>query len=137
MEQTQDDSSLDEVTDEVSRWAALAPSVIEEFTDRDGVVNEFALMYRMRNSFPLHVHVFRQVSSHMGHEANTEQLFSLAGRLSDENGRGDPERLGVWASIAANASTYMPTHKQILQRYMSKFAQGGVLSSDHDECALV
>ena len=45
---------------------------------------------KLRNAFPLHYIVFKQVSSHLCHEANTEQLFSLAGGLSDDNGKMDP-----------------------------------------------
>ena len=44
----------------------------------------------------------KQVASHLCHEVYTEQLFSLTGNLSDDNGKMDPYRLGVWASIAAN-----------------------------------
>ena len=52
---------------------------INEFMDKDSIINEFALVYKLRNAFPLHYAVFKQVSSHLCHEANTEQLFSLAG----------------------------------------------------------
>ena len=52
-------------------------------------MNEFALLYKQRHAFPLHYTVFRQVSSHLAHEANTEQLFSLAGGLSEDNGKMD------------------------------------------------
>ena len=48
------------------------------------------MLYKLRNAFPLHYIVFKQVSSHLCHEANTEQLFSLAGGLSDDNGKMDP-----------------------------------------------
>ena len=59
---------------------------IDEFKDNDGIINEFALLYKLRNAFPLHYIVFK----HLCHEANTEQLFSLAGGLSDDNGKMDP-----------------------------------------------
>ena len=39
------------------------------------MVNHFKLM-RLR--FPLHFIVFKQVSSHIAHEANVEQYFSRA-----------------------------------------------------------
>ena len=50
-------------------------------------------------------------------EANTEQLFSLAGNLSDDNGKMDPYRLSVWVSIASGCKVFMPTAKAILERY--------------------
>jgi len=67
------------------------------------------------------------VSSHLPHEANTEQLFSLAGSLSDNNGKMDPYRLSVWVSIGANCNVFMPKTKAILERYMAKFSKGGTM----------
>eukprot|EP00966_Prymnesium_polylepis_P097167 2250554-Prymnesium_polylepis.1 len=90
------EQDFDAVTDEVSRWETLDKSVISDFMDSDGLVNEFAMLYKLRTSFPLHCTVFKQVSSHLCHEANTEQLFSLAGKLSDDNGKMDPYHLSVW-----------------------------------------
>ena len=40
----------------------------------------------------------------------------------------DPHRLAVWTSIGVNYSTYKPTDKQILERYMLKFSKGGKVS---------
>ena len=73
------DDEFDPVSDEVKRWAAMEQSVIDEYIDKDGLVNEFALVHKHRTSFPLHYALSRQVSSHLCHEANTEQLFSQAG----------------------------------------------------------
>ena len=86
----------------------------------------------MRSKFPLHYIVFKQVSSHLPHEANTEQLFSLAGSLSDDNGKMDPYRLSVWVSIGANRSVFRPDCKAILQRYMAKFSKGGTMDLNED-----
>ena len=68
-------------------------------------------MYHVRNSFPLHYIVFKQTASHIPHEGNSEQLFSRSGDLSDDNGKMDPARLGVWTSIGVNYSTYQPAAK--------------------------
>ena len=43
------------------------------------------MMYTFRHRFPLHYVVFKQTASHLPHEANVEQVFSRAGRLSDPN----------------------------------------------------
>ena len=51
-------TEYDTVTDEASRWAALDPKTIREFRDGAGIVNEFALVYHLRQSFPLHFIVF-------------------------------------------------------------------------------
>ena len=37
----------------------------------------------------------------------------------------DPARLAVWTSIGVNYSTYKPTDKEIMERYMLKFSKGG------------
>lgn len=78
---------------------------------------------RVRNQFPLHYIVFKQTASHIPHEGNSEQLFSRSGALSDDNGKMDPWRLAVWTSVGVNMATYMPGCKQILERYMLKFAK--------------
>ena len=49
------------------------------------------MMWALRDSFPLHFHIFKQTACHLPHEANVEQVFSRAGNLSDPN--MDPEFL--------------------------------------------
>ena len=56
------------------------------FFEDDGLLNEFKMMWALRESFPLHFIVFKQTASHLPHEGNTEQLFSRSGALSDDNG---------------------------------------------------
>ena len=115
----------DTVTEEAARWAALDKNIIHEYVDDDGIVNEFALVYHLRQSFPLHYIVFWQTAAHLPQEANSEQLFSRAGTLSDDNGKMDPHCLAVWTSIGVNYSTYKPTDEEILTRYLLKFSKGG------------
>ena len=126
-------ANFDTVTDEAARWANLDKQKIREYLDKDGIVNEFALVYNLRNSFPLHYIVFKQTASHLPHEGNSEQLFSRAGGLSDNNGKMDPARLGVWTAIGVNYSTYKPTCAQILERYMLKFSKGGTAAQLHQD----
>ena len=56
----------------------LNQAQIDEFMDNEGIINEFTLVYKLRNAFPLHYILFKQVSSHIPHEANVEQYFSRA-----------------------------------------------------------
>ena len=70
-----------------------------------------------------------QTASHIPHEGNSEQLFSRSGALSDDNGKMDPARLAVWTAIGINSSTFRPTDKAILERYMLKFSKGGMVSA--------
>ena len=50
-----------------------------------GLLNEFAMMYALRERFPLHYVVFRQTSSHLPHEANVEQVFSRSVLVGPEH----------------------------------------------------
>ena len=72
------------------------------------------------------------LSSHIGHEANSEQLFSRSGKLSDDNGKMDPHRLAVWTSTGVNHSVYEPSAKQIMERYFLKFSKDGKQVHDDD-----
>ena len=62
---------FDAVSDEMQRWQTIDVAVMAEFFYEEGLLNEFALLYKLRNSFPLHYTLFKQVSSHLPHEANT------------------------------------------------------------------
>ena len=114
----------------LERWSKIDKSTIRSFKDDDGIVNDVALIYSVRNSFPLHYIVFKQLASHISHEGNNEQLFSQAGHVSDDNGKMDAHRLGVWTSIGVNMSVYEPPWKTILERYLLKFGKGGSVHED-------
>lgn len=85
------------------------------------LVNECLLLYKVRHKFPLHYKLFRQVSSHLFHEVNTEQLFSHTGALSEDNGKTDPERLAVWIAIGMNMRTFKQKWDMVHKRYMDKY----------------
>ena len=119
----------DTVADEMQRWKSLDLSLFKELTDVDGVLNEMALHYKLRHHFPLHCRVFRQVSSHLCHEANTEQLFSLAGGLSEDNGKMSPDRLAIWTSIGSNMKVFKPHWTKIQERYYKNYT--GVVPIDY------
>lgn len=95
------------------------------------------IRYHVRAAFPLHYTVFKQTASHLPHEGNSEQLFSRAGGLSDDNGKMDPARLAVWTAIGVNYSTYRPTDKQILERYLLKFGKGSTAKMHEDDMGLL
>ena len=41
----------------------------------------------------------------------------------------DPARLAVWTSIGVNYSTFQPSNKQILERYLLKFGARAVIKA--------
>lgn len=51
----------DAVAVEIARWKALDQVTLQPHVDDDGLLNEMALMYKLRHSFPLHYRVFKQV----------------------------------------------------------------------------
>ena len=75
-----------------------------KFMTPDGLLNEFKLVWHLRESFPLHYIVFKQTACHRSHEANVEQIFSRAGLLTDPN--LDPaSKPGEWRRWSRWAST--------------------------------
>ena len=111
---------------EVERWKAISLETINSFKDKEtGMINEFAFIWDTRKDFPIHYFVFRQTASHLPHEGNVEQIFSLGGRLSDPN--MNPEYLATLVFIGSNANGYMPPTKDIWQRYLLKFTKNGKL----------
>jgi hypothetical protein len=101
------------------------------------VLNEFAMMWAIRDLFPLHYTVFKQYASHLPHEANVEQLFSRSGNLSDPN--MDPEFLAALTSIGVNKKVYKPTVSEIkdmfFKLYRGKGAEASVTSDAVGVCA--
>ena len=59
------------------------------------------------------------------YRSNTERLFSLAGNLSDDNGKMYPENLATWTSVGANMGIYKPSVDQVMKRYFMLFSNGG------------
>ena len=125
-EPTDHPQTNDAVTDEIERWKMIDKVTIQEHTDEEGLLNEMAIMWKLRHSFPLHFRVFKQVSCHLSHEANTEQLFSLAGGLSDNNGKMSPDNLSTWTAVGANMGAYKPSVEHIKERYFKLFSKGGI-----------
>lgn len=116
---------FDAVGVEVERFKFLAPEEIKPFVRADGLLDEFKMMYVFRNRFPLHYIVFKQTASHLPHEANVEQVFSRAGKLSDPN--VNPHYLGTLVKVAMNKKNFKPTVKDIKARYYAKFRGRGFL----------
>ena len=105
---TQNDC-FDPVTDEIGRWERLSQDSFSEFVDAGALLNEFAMMWALRERFPLHFIVFKQTACHLSREANVEQVrvFSRAGKLSDPN--MDPEFLAHLVMVLINKKSYRPS----------------------------
>ena len=64
---------------DVKVWANMERTEVKKFVRNDGALDEFALMSSKKKELPLHYMLFRSHAAHLGHEANTESLFSRAG----------------------------------------------------------
>ena len=126
-------TDFDPVVDEIERWARLPPEHYDSFYDDDGqLLNEFEMMWALRERFPLHFFVFKQVASHLAHEANVEQVFSRAGGLSDPN--IDSLFLAALVMASVNKKAYCPTVSAIRDKYYELFrGKGGAGSSTSGE----
>jgi len=93
------------------------------------ILNEFEMMWALRERFPLHFIVFTQVASHLSHEANVEQVFSRAGSLA--NVHMDPDFLATLVMACANKKAYAPPVAAIKDKYYALFTgkQGGAGTS--------
>jgi hypothetical protein len=56
---------FDPVTDEIERCDSFS-----EFVDDGSLLNEFAMMWKLRERFPMHFIVFKQIACHLSHEAS-------------------------------------------------------------------
>ena len=110
-----DDGEFNPVVDEMRRWEALSADQYSAFVAEDGLLNKFAMLWAMRERFPLHLIVFKQTACHLPHEANVETYFSRAGLLTNPN--MSPEYLGKLTSISVNRSTYKPSVAEIKDEY--------------------
>ena len=121
----------DPVVDEAKRWENLAQEHYQPFIGEDGLLNEFAMMWALRERFPLHLIVFKQTACDVPHEGGVENLFSRAGLLSDSN--MDPHFLAVLTSIAVGKAAYNPPYEKIKAKYFEKFRGKGGVGDDDDE----
>jgi hypothetical protein len=109
---------------EVSRWASLPAAKIQPFiNEASGMLNEFQLLFSLKNEFPLHFFVFRRTCVHIGHEGNAEDTFSLSGSLSNENTHTAISFLSRLTRIQRNKARYTPPVSKVLDRYLTKFSK--------------
>ncbi len=98
--------------------------------DEDGI-SSTSFAWDLRDEFPVHFIVFKQCASHLHREANVEQIFPFAGRLSDLN--LDPHRLPTLVRIHFNKKAFMPSKQPIRERYFRKYCKAGQSHDEEDE----
>ena len=115
----QDDEIRDSVLDELKRWELSDPLGYSQYIGEDGLLNEFKMMWDLRESFPLHFTVFKQTACHLSHEANVEQVFSRAGLLADPNLL--PAHLSTLVTVGFNRNAFKPQIAAIKDKYYEMF----------------
>jgi hypothetical protein len=99
------------------KWLPAASRSSEDA--EDGLLNEFKMMWELRESFPLHFTVFKQTACHLSHEANVEQVFSRAGLLVDPNLL--PSHLSTLVMVGFNKNAFKPQIAAIKDKYYEMF----------------
>ena len=148
--------TMDRVRTEVKLWDNLSGERINPFKDASGLIEEFKLIYAMRSEVPLHYALFKQVrhslpmpcrsplllyvtplpytavqvSSHLAHEGNAEETFSLSGRLSNDNTHTQPGFLATLVRINKNRRLHNPSWKEIMGLYKRKYHKLPTLGDD-------
>lgn len=115
---------------EVVLWDHISHDRIASFKDSLGLVDEFKMLYALRSEAPLHYALFKQVSSHLAHEGNAEETFSLSGRLSNSNGKTGSSFLSTLTRINKNRSRCDPSADVIFKAYKKKHRKLPTLAED-------
>ncbi|KAL1512023.1 hypothetical protein AB1Y20_005298 [Prymnesium parvum] len=101
-------------------------------TKKELSMSSIQLLWEHRDEFPRHFCVFKQCAAHLHHEANVEQIFSLAGRISDPS--LDPEHLQRMVQVNFNRKFHMPTIEKIRAKYFVKYRKAGSVNKNKDAC---
>ena len=88
------------------------------------------MLFSVRKELPLHALLFKQVSSHLAHEGNAEETFSLSGKLSNDNTHTQPGFLATLVRINKNRSRCDPSAPAILKGYKAKYGKLPELGED-------
>jgi hypothetical protein len=115
----EDDETGDTVLDELKRWGDKNLKEYSQYIGEDGLLNEFKMMWDLRESFPLYSTVFKQTACHLAHEANVEKVFSKAGLLADPNLL--PAHLSTHVMMGFNKKVFRPQLDAIKDKYYEMF----------------
>jgi hypothetical protein len=78
-------AAVSAVKKEIKKWNEIDENIIANLnhTSEDGIVNNYSLFSALSLEYPMHFAAFRQYSTCLPTEANTERVFSHAHELSD------------------------------------------------------
>jgi hypothetical protein len=120
----------DKVTLEIALWKGIDTADVKAFMDVDGLVDEFAFIFSVREKVPIHFALFKRLAADLPHEANAESTFSLSGSLSNDNKCSRPDALSTFVRINKNKAIFKPTPEATYTAYRSKF--GKVCDTQHE-----
>ena len=118
-----DDSTDDPVLIEIAHWSLISVETIKQFTDQDQLLNEFALVFFLREQFPIHYLLFKRLAAHLPHEGNAESTFSLSGSLSNDNTQTSPDFLSICTRINKNKEVCSPSRDILWKAYKHRYGK--------------
>ena len=95
-------------------------------------INEFAMMWALKDRFPLHYIVFKQCASHIPHEANAEQLFSPGPACSQTRTSTRTSPGATHHHRQEQGGVQTNGEKAILDKYCAKYRGNSAASSADD-----
>lgn len=110
-------AASDPVKEEMRAWADIPRERVKPFMNTAGLVNEFEFVFSVRQEFPLHYQLFIEAMSHIAIEANSEDTFSLAGKLSNPNTKTGTNFLSTLVRVQANKKVLKPSWENIYRAY--------------------
>ena len=113
----------DPVMIEKAGWASMSPEQIAPFRDAVGLLDEYAFYFSVRLSYPLHYTIFRHYAADLAVESNAEETFSLAGRLSSDNGKTGSKILSTFTRIKNNKGVCNPCDERVWKAYITKHSK--------------
>lgn len=119
-------AAVSAVKKEIKKWNELDENIIANHTSQDGIVNHYSLFSALYLEYPMHFAAFRQYSTCLPTEANTERVFSNAHELSDPNMHAS--NLAMATFIRYNLKNYPVSVDKVREKWITKFGSKSLQS---------
>lgn len=114
------------VQKEIKRWNNLDENIIAQHISEDRIVDHYSLFSALHHEYPLHFAAFRQYTTCLPTEANTERVFSCAHDISDPNMYAS--NLAIATFIRFNLKNYPVNVDKVREMWVTKFGSKSLQS---------